>query len=162
MSAPERERCHQCGPGYWIGDGGCRHTPTPDAAASTEGLSEAERESMDTCPDCGHKQHYHSNVGCVYGYDRSPQKPCPCEVQWTAVVIRAVERIVAAREAAAATRARADEREAWERARDALAQDWSSATCITDGAPCSFHRQAEGYTNDLRLLAPETATEEDA
>ena len=37
----------------------------------------------------------------------------------------------------------------------ALADEWESATCITDGAPCSFHRQAEGYASDLRAVLGE-------
>lgn len=46
-------------------------------------------------------------------------------------------------------RARAEAAEsALERVR-VLPQEWRSATCVTDGAPCSFHRHAEGYAADL-------------
>lgn len=42
----------------------------------------------------------------------------------------------------------------------ALADEWETATCITDGAPCSFHRHASGYAGDLRAaLAPVTTDE---
>lgn len=50
-------------------------------------------------------------------------------------------------------------REAGLRARvSALARDWTQATCITDGAPCSFHRQAPGYAADLRAALAEDGT----
>lgn len=41
-----------------------------------------------------------------------------------------------------------------------LADQWRAATCITDGAPCSFHRHADGYAADLlAVLAAHPAPE---
>lgn len=30
-----------------------------------------------------------------------------------------------------------------------LVDEWLAATCLTDGAPCSFHRHATGYRDDV-------------
>ena len=43
-----------------------------------------------------------------------------------------------------------DQAERKAEAAEALADEWTAATCITDGAPCSFHRHADGYATDLR------------
>lgn len=46
------------------------------------------------------------------------------------------------------------------RAVRALPDEWTSATCVTNGAPCSFHRQAEGYAADLRAALSASAEPE--
>lgn len=78
-------------------------------------LTEAEKATLDLCPECGHNQGRHSNVGCVNGYDRSPTEPCPCDVQWSAVPIAAVESLLAERVAQAKA-------EAWDEGAEAVWQ----------------------------------------
>jgi hypothetical protein len=36
----------------------------------------------------------------------------------------------------------------------ALVDEWGAATCISDGAPCSFHRHADGYRSDVLAVLP--------
>ena len=62
----------------------------------------------------------------------------------------AIDRVVAA--------ARADARREALAPVLALADEWSGATCITDGAPCSWHRVAVDCATELRAVASDPDT----
>ena len=118
-TAGERELWH-------LRERGRTYPPTPDAGDASEPLSEDERAAVyfEVCPDLTHT--------LADGHDR-------CEEQAERLIA-----IVASREAAAATRARA---EAWEQAHDVF--------CPRQDA-CSTHLRP----GDRHLLAPNMAGDE--
>lgn len=65
-----------------------------------------------------------------------------------AIVNAETERDEQAARATAAEAALVAERAKVERVRG-LVDEWLAATCLTDGAPCSFHRHATGYRDDV-------------
>jgi hypothetical protein len=87
---------------------------------------------------------------CICGEPMPWEPPALTEAHRTHVAA-VVEQVVAAHTAALAAKVAAVE---------ALADEWTTATCQTDGAPCSWHRVAAECADELRAAlaaVPDTA-----